>query len=396
MDGEMRRAWLRRGVYGESPPGSALLLVAALLLLGQPSSTKAKECDRVCLNGQCNPATGSCLCDPGWAGDQCQHCGGRFRMTGSSGFLTDGPGNYKYKTKCTWLIEGEPNTILRLRFNHFATECSWDHLYVYDGDSIYSPLLAAFSGLIVPERYTNETVPEVVSKSGYTLLHFFSDAAYNLTGFNISYRINSCPNNCSGRGECRVGNTTETVYCDCEDQWKGEACDIPYCLWDCGFPERGVCRPDGTKGCLCHPGWQACHKPSLTVRPKLHKPQLGFHNTAQTGRSQHCAPPCPVPSRPGARWHLSSSSLKIKSLGLADLAQRSSRQERSVQALEVMQCLNATLQKQHGAPSKGEEEDGDSPVKALMTDTPLGCGSDWGAEPPECSRQSPHVEGGGA
>ena len=37
-----------------------------------------------------------------------------------------------------------PNSILRLRFNHFATECSWDHLYVYDGDSIYSPLLAAF------------------------------------------------------------------------------------------------------------------------------------------------------------------------------------------------------------------------------------------------------------
>ncbi|KAJ8281464.1 hypothetical protein GJAV_G00067990 [Gymnothorax javanicus] len=197
MDGAARRACSRlgrsvsRGVSPQSPPGSALqslLLIAALILLGQPSSTKAKECDRVCMNGLCNPATGSCLCDPGWAGDQCQHCGGRFRLTGPSGFLTDGPGNYKYKTKCTWLIEGEPNTVLRLRFNHFATECSWDHLYVYDGDSIYSPLLAAFSGLIVPERYTNETVPEVVSKSGYALLHFFSDAAYNLTGFNISYR----------------------------------------------------------------------------------------------------------------------------------------------------------------------------------------------------------------
>lgn len=27
-----------------------------------------------------------------------------------------------------------------------------------------------------------------MSQSGYALLHFFSDAAYNLTGFNISYR----------------------------------------------------------------------------------------------------------------------------------------------------------------------------------------------------------------
>lgn len=41
-------------------------------------------------------------------------------------------------------VFSRPNTILRLRFNHFATECSWDHLYVYDGDSIYAPLLAAF------------------------------------------------------------------------------------------------------------------------------------------------------------------------------------------------------------------------------------------------------------
>lgn len=37
-----------------------------------------------------------------------------------------------------------PNAVLRLRFNHFATECSWDHMYVYDGDSIYSPLVAVF------------------------------------------------------------------------------------------------------------------------------------------------------------------------------------------------------------------------------------------------------------
>ena len=44
----------------------------------------------------------------------------------------------------TLVLCSRPNTVLRLRFNHFATECSWDHLYVYDGDSIYAPLLAAF------------------------------------------------------------------------------------------------------------------------------------------------------------------------------------------------------------------------------------------------------------
>ncbi|XP_024117961.1 attractin isoform X1 [Oryzias melastigma] len=232
---------------------TGILLSAAVLLSGLPGSTEAKECDKPCMNGQCNAVTGSCACLPGWVGDQCQHCGGRFRLTGPSGYLTDGPGNYKYKTKCTWLIEGQPNTILRLRFNHFATECSWDHLYVYDGDSIYAPLLAAFSGLIVPERYANETVPEVVSQSGFALLHFFSDAAYNLTGFNISYRVNTCPNNCSGRGECRVGNSTASVYCECEANWKGDACDVPYCQDNCGYPDRGLCQG---QACVCEPGWQ--------------------------------------------------------------------------------------------------------------------------------------------
>lgn len=43
------------------------------------------------------------------------------------------------------------------------------------------------SGLIVPEIRGNETVPEVETTSGYALLHFFSDAAYNLTGFEIFY-----------------------------------------------------------------------------------------------------------------------------------------------------------------------------------------------------------------
>lgn len=43
------------------------------------------------------------------------------------------------------------------------------------------------SGLVVAEAGGNETVPEVVTTSGYALLHFFSDAAYNLTGFDVAY-----------------------------------------------------------------------------------------------------------------------------------------------------------------------------------------------------------------
>uniref|UniRef100_A0A8C2QXS7 Attractin like 1 n=1 Tax=Capra hircus TaxID=9925 RepID=A0A8C2QXS7_CAPHI len=128
--------------------------------------SQSKPCERTgsCFSGRCVNST--CLCDPGWVGDQCQHCQGRFKLTEPSGYLTDGPINYKYKTKCTWLIEG--------RF--FTTD-----------------------GLIVPEIRGNETVPEVVTTSGYALLHFFSDAAYNLTGEKL---------------------------CVCNDSWQGPDCSL--------------------------------------------------------------------------------------------------------------------------------------------------------------------------
>ncbi|KAK9964596.1 hypothetical protein ABG768_005759 [Culter alburnus] len=241
----------------------------------------SKTCDKNCIFGRC--INGTCVCDQGWAGDQCQHCQGKFKLTESSGSLTDGPVNYKYKTKCTWLIEGYPNAVLRLRFNHFATECSWDHMYVFDGDSIYAPLVAVFSGLVVPETKGNETIPEVVTTSGYALLHFFSDAAYNLTGFNIFYSINSCPNNCSGHGRCSTGNSiSSSVYCECERYWKGEACDIPYCWDDCGSPDRGYCDLTGEKLCVCNDSWQG---PDCSLKFPSAEPHWFLPNVKPDGQS---------------------------------------------------------------------------------------------------------------
>ncbi|KAG7462757.1 hypothetical protein MATL_G00188100 [Megalops atlanticus] len=261
--GLLRCTWKKRSLSGSQDVSKYLLLFFMFYLVLYTEGAPSKSCDKNCFSGRC--INGTCLCDKGWVGDQCQHCQGRFKLTEPSGYLTDGPVNYKYKTKCTWLIEGYPNTVLRLRFNHFATECSWDHMYVYDGDSIYAPLIAVFSGLIVPEIRGNETVPEVVTTSGYALLHFFSDAAYNLTGFHIFYSINSCPNNCSGHGKCTTGNSIASrVYCECDKYWKGEACDIPYCRNNCGSPDRGYCDLTGEKLCVCNDSWQGpdC---SLTV-----------------------------------------------------------------------------------------------------------------------------------
>ena len=37
---------------------------------------------------------------------------------------------------------------IRIELKHFATECSWDHLYVFDGDSIYAPLVAVYRSAV--------------------------------------------------------------------------------------------------------------------------------------------------------------------------------------------------------------------------------------------------------
>jgi len=68
--------------------------------------------------------------------------------------------------------------------------------------------------------------------------------------------FNMCPNNCSGRGECRLNNSSNSLECECAKYWKGEACDIPYCTDDCGAPERGFCNFNDTKACVCSAGWQ--------------------------------------------------------------------------------------------------------------------------------------------
>lgn len=55
------------------------------------------------------------------------------------------------------------------------------------------------SGLMYRKNFHIRRVPEIIAKSGSALLHFFSDDAYNMSGFNISYKINGCPTNNSGK-----------------------------------------------------------------------------------------------------------------------------------------------------------------------------------------------------
>ena len=227
---------------------------------------EVSPCPPTCGNGNCDRSTGKCTCNPGWRGTHCSLCGGKIKLDSSKGWLADAIGNYTVDSKCTWLIEAPQDSKIRLHLKDFATECGWDHLYVFDGDSVFSDLTAVYSGMVKSNYYSIQRVPEVVGTSGSMLLHFYSDVAYNMTGFNITFSINACPSEsfdltCSGHGHCEK----ETTECVCDEDYRGPACNIPACPNNCegpsprvreelGINEFGVCNREKKK-CECNSGW---------------------------------------------------------------------------------------------------------------------------------------------
>ncbi|XP_055714873.1 attractin [Phlebotomus papatasi] len=246
----------------------SFLLVNLCVQVASKCSELDEDTNGSCMNGGfCR--NGSCVCPEGWQGTECQFCGGKVRLTQPWGNIHDGIGNYSIGVKCSWLIDARDHgpmghsltkgisrraSSIRIHLEEFATECGWDHLYVYDGDSVESPLLAVFSGLMYKQNFSIRRVPDVVAHSGSALLHFFSDDAYNMSGFNISYKINGCPTTdsslvCSGHGFCDEG------ICNCDAFYIGSACNVPICPNNCSAHlGQGVCDREG-HACSCNAGF---------------------------------------------------------------------------------------------------------------------------------------------
>lgn len=106
-------------------------------------------------------------------------------------------------------------------------------------------MIAAFSGSLITDKHST-IVSEIVAQSGRAFIYFYSDAAYNMSGFNISYSINSCPRNCSSNGVC-VGER-----CTCNAGFDGDSCEKPICPNDCS--KNGFCDKTNHR-CVCNYGY---------------------------------------------------------------------------------------------------------------------------------------------
>lgn len=159
-------------------------------------------------------------------------------------------GNFQ-NTHCEWLIqpnrskaglqENEPYFI-SLVFSQMNTECAYDYVFVYDGNTPEnSILLGSFSGKSFP--------PKLISESGALTIVLFSDTNYVLEGFRAEFSVTPCPMNCSRHGVC------QSHSCTCDKNWTGNDCSVPLCSENCGSSSgRGKCSTDGSR-CECHVGF---------------------------------------------------------------------------------------------------------------------------------------------
>ncbi|KAJ8978063.1 hypothetical protein NQ317_015870 [Molorchus minor] len=134
-----------------------------------------------------------CFIVVGYAAVDLVPCDRTRRVFQSSwGVITDGPVgfNYTQDSHCEWLIKANGSKqFITLSFRSMGTECSYDYVFVYDGDSFNSPLLGSFSGKTEPQK---------------------SDS--NIWIY-VKFSITDCPNNCSSHGVCY------DHQCVCEGDW---------------------------------------------------------------------------------------------------------------------------------------------------------------------------------
>ena len=112
-------------------------------------------------------------------------CGGLMKLKSGSITSPNYPNNYDPHDDCGWLLEVDNNHAVKLTFEDFDVEphsnCSYDHVSIYDGNSIDAPLLLVHCGQNLPE-------PNSISSTGNQMfVRLKADGSVSSKGFKANF-----------------------------------------------------------------------------------------------------------------------------------------------------------------------------------------------------------------
>ena len=228
-----------------------------------PDAPKPYNCTEHCRHGYCQPTdpiidevnnieipNEKCTCEENWSGRDCNACHGRRLVTSDDGgFVRHGDktlSHYKDDSVCSWLLQPDylnhlnsSETIkpIHMTIMEFSSECNWDFLWIYDGDSAQDKKLLTLTGDFPKPNY------QLQAKSGTAYIVFTSDSNVNSTGFRIKWQLGKCLYSCSGHGTCDNG------VCLCDEDHYGNYCQFTKCPDNCGG-QMNLCNTE-TNVCVC-------------------------------------------------------------------------------------------------------------------------------------------------
>jgi len=113
----------------------------------------------------------------------CLYCSGTKMFTTATGSFGDGSkeNNYAGREDCKWLIEAPPGKKITLEFTTFDTEPRVDFVYVFDGETTASKIIALYSGPHIP--------PPVTSFGNKMLVWFLTTETNHGKGWEAKYTV---------------------------------------------------------------------------------------------------------------------------------------------------------------------------------------------------------------